>query len=1059
MKTQENEGYILGIDLGTNSVGWAILKAVPSVKDGRLKPIAIERTGARIFEAGVEGDIESGKEESRGKARRDARLARRRLDRTARRLSHLFYLLQNEGLLPADKAYNTIIGKKTFKERRHERDLKAQARKKILDDLDRELIKKLERNEPMAPQTLPYILRARALDKKLEPYELGRALYHLGQRRGFLSNRKATTKDDEELGKVKTGILELEGKMEESGARTLGEYFSKLDPKQERIRSRWTSREMYDAEFDKLWTAQKKHHPEILTEEMRKKIWRTIFYQRPLKVQSHLIGKCQFEKDRKRAPIACLAFQRYRMIQQVNNAEIYAPNGEVLEFTPEQRNLLIDELETKGDITFAKAKKLIGLSSKHRFNWESGGEKKFLGNRTAAKLIEIFGEEGWKNFSEEKRNSIVEDLLSIHKEKVLERRGRDVWGLEKDAAKKFGELELEDGHCNLSRQAITKLLPLMEKGMKYAAAVKEIYGNIVSDEKLGFLPPVIYSMHDLTNPVVKRVLTELRKVVNGIIREYGKPEEIRIELAREMKKTRKDRKRLTQNMRRNENARNKAAEAIMKEAGIQKPRRADIEKYILWEESNKQCPYTGKMINITQLFGNDVDVEHIIPYSRCLDNSYMNKTLCFADENRKVKNNRTPWEAYGSNEERWDEIIQRVKDFKGDATKIKLEKFQIKDLKELDDFVSSQLNDTKYASKLAKKYLGLLYGEESLSRVQASRGGITGILRRRDVWNLNQILGEGSVKERTDHRHHAVDAVCIALTDRALVKMLSDASKRGLLEKGRTMTFAKIEQPWKNFYEDVKNSIDNTVVSHRVSKKINAQLHAETIYSYQGKDEKEKPIVHIRKPLSAPLTKNEVENIVDDKVRELVLAKLEELGGDLKKLGMPENHPYMETGDGRRIPIHKVRIKKHLSTKEIGSSMRERHVELGSNHHIEIFEYKDKKGNIKWDGDVVSTYEAMRRLRKGEPVIKRDHGEGKKFIFSLAINEGVLMKDDEGEERLWRVQKIGQNKQIFFIKNTDARRVIEIPKEGRSRLPDTLRKSEARKVLIDPLGNIRWAND
>jgi len=548
-------------------------------------------------------------------------------------------------------------------------------------------------------------------------------------------------------------------------------------------------------------------------------------------------------------------------------------------------------------------------------------------------------------------------------------------------------------------------------------------------------------------------------VVNGIIREYGKPEEIRIELAREMKKTRKDRKRLTQNMRRNENARNKAAEAIMKEAGIQKPRRADIEKYILWEESNKQCPYTGKMINITQLFGNDVDVEHIIPYSRCLDNSYMNKTLCFADENRKVKNNRTPWEAYGSNEERWDEIIQRVKDFKGDATKIKLEKFQIKDLKELDDFVSSQLNDTKYASKLAKKYLGLLYGEESLSRVQASRGGITGILRRRDVWNLNQILGEGSVKERTDHRHHAVDAVCIALTDRALVKMLSDASKRGLLEKGRTMTFAKIEQPWKNFYEDVKNSIDNTVVSHRVSKKINAQLHAETIYSYQGKDEKEKPIVHIRKPLSAPLTKNEVENIVDDKVRELVLAKLEELGGDLKKLGMPENHPYMETGDGRRIPIHKVRIKKHLSTKEIGSSMRERHVELGSNHHIEIFEYKDKKGNIKWDGDVVSTYEAMRRLRKGEPVIKRDHGEGKKFIFSLAINEGVLMKDDEGEERLWRVQKIGQNKQIFFIKNTDARRVIEIPKEGRSRLPDTLRKSEARKVLIDPLGNIRWAND
>jgi CRISPR-associated endonuclease Csn1 len=1070
MQPKRKGGYILGLDLGANSIGWALLRATVLGKDGRLKPFSIESTGARIFEAGVEGDIESGKDESRSKARRDARSVRRRLDRTSRRLSHLFYLLQDAGLLPESKEYQTGIKKKTSGDRKEDMVKKAQARYRIITELDKELLNKFAKNEPLALQSLPYILRAKALDEKLEPFELGRALYHLGQRRGFLSNRKADLKDDEEIGKVKSGILELDGKMEEVNARTLGEYFSKLNPKEERIRSRWTSRGMYDREFNLIWESHAKYNPEILTEELRKKIWRAIFYQRPVKSQSHLIGKCQFEKIRKRAPIACLDFQRFRMVQKVNNTEFYSPKGEALEFTSEQRDLLLDSLEKKGDITFAKAKKLLGLKKEHRFNWESGGEKEFIGNRTAEKIIKIFGYDRWQKFSENERNQIVDDILSIQHESGLLKRGRVKWGLDENNAKEFSNIKLEKGYCGLSRQSISKLLPLMEKGTKYMTAVKEVYGEIYSNKKVDFLPPVVYSMPELTNPTVKRVLTELKKVVNGIIGEYGKPDEIRIELARELKKTRKDRKRITQNMRKNEKARLEAAEKIIKEAGIKQPTRTDITKCLLWEESNGQCPYTGKEINIKKLFGAEIDIEHIIPESRCLDNSYMNKTLCFAKENREIKHNKTPWEAYGSDPKKWEQIIQRVKRFQREAARIKLERFQIKDLKELDDFISSQLNDTKYASKLAKKYLGLLYGEEALSRIQATKGGMTAVIR--GAWKLNSILKDGDEvdyelddvvslevgKNRTDHRHHAVDAVCIALTNRSTVKMMSDASKRAFEAKRRR--FAPVAPPWNGFYDNVKDMIDKTVVSHRVSKKVSGPLHAETIYSYQGKDERGKPIVHIRKPLSAPLTKNEVENIVDDKVREIVLLKLKELGGDLKKLGMLENHPYMETKDGRKIPIHKVRIRKTLSTEEIGTSVSTRHVEISSNHHIEIYEYKDKKGKIKWDGDVVSTFEAMRRLRKGDPIIKRDQGEGNKFLFSLAINESVSMKNDEGNDDLYIVQKIGQNKQIFFYRHNDARPKADIQKKSPcSRYPESLRKSGAKKILITPLGDIRWAND
>lgn len=214
-----DEKVVLGLDIGTNSVGWALVKT-----DKRKIPIGIVDMGVRIFEESVSGDISSGKEESKNSERRAKRLIRRQLNRRKRRLAKLFCLLQRLGFLPDGERADDIL-------RAYDVSL-FEKYSKLLPESDLRYFS----------HTLLYRLRAFALDNELEDFEFGRVIYHLAQRRGFLSNRKSPAKE-EEKGKVKVGISNLQKAIEESQSRTLGEYFSKINPeeKDSRIRTRWTS--------------------------------------------------------------------------------------------------------------------------------------------------------------------------------------------------------------------------------------------------------------------------------------------------------------------------------------------------------------------------------------------------------------------------------------------------------------------------------------------------------------------------------------------------------------------------------------------------------------------------------------------------------------------------------------------------------------------------------------------------------------------------------------------------------------------------------------------------
>lgn len=1145
--------YVLGLDLGTSSLGWAVVRLG---KDDA--PAAIEATGVRCFEAGVEGDVEQGRDSSRAAVRRQKRLPRRQIERRARRQRKILGILQRHGLLPASSSREPVEVHS------------------LLLKLDGELRAKfLPGGDHTSHQLLPYRLRAKALDERLELHELGRALYHLAQRRGFLSNRKTDKPDDDEdAGKVKAGIGELSEAMHASGARTLGEFFAKLNPDQEKIRRRYTHRDMYKAEFEAIWTAQAPHHPDILTSRLKRQLATALFFQRPLKSMKHLIGRCELEPTRRRAAIANPLFQRFRLLSAVNNLEVIEPTGELRKLNNDERARLISELESKGDqkfdqirkiLEFSKAKKVKGsdqILPGHEFNLERGGETKMPGDRTGSKLRAILGDQ-WDAYPTAKQQSILQDLLAYENPRALASRAEKVHGLSPEQANALSHVRLEQGYCRFSRKAMAKLIDIMEQGERSEEARKQAYPeSFRATSALDLLPPLADAMRavrepnlvralerisakrreqlltahlrkqgrrqssqkpansrrsfPVANPAICRALTELRKVVNAIIRKYGKPAKIRIELVRELKQPRKRREEISKRNRNREVDRQVAGvrifsqrmgasnpetvdaaelyafvagkfgistgrssyEAIKNAAGakgIQEPRPGDIEKIMLAIECGWICPYTGKSITVESLVGGNpqFDVEHIIPFAVSLDNTFINKTLCHREENAR-KGKRTPFEAYHGDEARWAAILGRVRRFQGSASRAKLARFQMspEDVRTLlgEDFTERHLRDTAYASRLAADYVALLYGgrsdDERVQRVQVSPGGATADLR--NEWGMNGILNDGGPKTRGDHRHHAVDAVAIALTSPKTVKDLCSAAEQAA--KFGRRRFAPLPPPWPTFLDDLRAKVEAIVVSYRVDRRLAGALHEETNYSkpIKGKNGKgiESEYRHVRKPI-AKMTAKEVKAIVDEKVRTLVLAKLN--GREPNEVFATEgNFPCFVTRDGRTIPIKRARIRKNEPVVSAGSKHRSRYVAQGWNHHMAIVEVEGVRGNT-WEWHLVSRFSTHARLRdanEGDPnpsVIKRDYGPGRRLVMWVCKRDCIEMNNPDGGRSYYVIRGISDGDLTFRLL-ADAREGDDFKNSGerskfRIRSAKAFQARNPRKVMVSPLGEVCPLND
>jgi len=1051
--------YVLGLDLGTGSVGWAVVDL-----DQSGEPCKIRCLGVRRFEAGVTGNIEAGQDKPPASARRTARQQRRQLWRRAWRLTKTYRTLQDAKLLP-------------------ESGLLPDDRHAALLALDLSLFKSDNHGphaDRVAGHLLPYRLRAKAVEERLEPFAVGRALYHLAQRRGFQSNLKAR-KDEEVEGIVKKAIGQLEAQM---AGRTLGQFFATLDPEEVRIRGRYTSRRMYEDEFEKIWAKQSEHHPGLLTEELKERLRSAIFRQRPLKSQKGLIGRCELEPAHRRAPVACMVAQRFRLLQKVNDLEITTADGEIRRLTKDERRQLATALDETGDRTFAQIRTLLGLKKSRgefrgdTFNFEEGGEKKLVGNRTAAKIAETIGDV-WMKLVVADRCRLVDEIIAFESEGALAARLQRAWSFDAHTAQSVAGVSLEQGYAGHSRKALAKILPRMEEGVRYVTARDEAYNRAqvaLRHEQLPAVLPTGPRRHgaddalaafaQLRNPAVARALSELRKVVNALIRRCGKPKLVRVELARDLKQSRKRRREYADLNQKNRDVRAKAAERIAAEMGEGYKTDRNVLKLRLADECHWICPYTGVSIEMATLLGEhpQFDIEHILPFSRTLDHSFNNKTLCAVEENHS-KHNQTPFEAY-SGTEHWPEILQRVRRFHGSAAREKLRRFLLEEVD--DDFAQRSLTETRYISRLAGDYLGMLYGgqvDADGRRVQVSTGQVTAYLRER--FDLCSILGSEGEKDRSDHRHHAIDALVVALTDPGTVHALNVAAKEADELGGRRL-FVKAQPPWPELLAQARSAVESIVVSSRVKRRLNGQLHDANALSkpYEVRDAagKIKTCHHFRKPL-ASMSAREVENIVDDRVREKVLEKLAQLGetNPVKAFKDPRSHPSFTARDGRVVFIHRARIRKADRTIEVGKGSARRYVAPGANHHMEIVAVLDEAGREKrWEGKVVGRFDAVARKCNGEPVVRRDHGPGRKFLFSLTGGEYVRMSRKGLKEELFRVTDISDG-EVALIAHTDARPSSERRRKGSgARIrpsPDTMRTYRARKVVVDPLGEVLPASD
>jgi len=1077
----------LGLDIGPSSIGWALVDE---------KNENIIDLGVRIFPEGVD-NFDTKKEKSRNEDRRIARGMRRQIARRARRKRRLRDALIQAGLFPADPdAQDSLY------------------------------------------QLNPYELRAKALEEKLTPHQIGRVFLHLNQRRGFLSNRKKDRGDKEVKGMLEE-IGQLSSDIAETGSRTLGEYlfrkYQSFDHAQcaenDHVRNRHTRRDMLEIEFETIWDAQAKYHPELLTEQLRygalgkgsypckprRKpkgmsdleafgLHGMIFFQRKMYWPKSVVGLCDLEPKEKRCQRFDRHAQRFRLLQEVNNLRYIDPDShEECCLDEQQRTLLLDYLGTREKATFDQIRKKLGFLESVKFNLERGQRPSLKGMIVDWMMAKAVGK-NWHKRPENEKDEIVRILLDNEREDdAIADRLVSEFGFTAEQADAVLRVDFPAGYVNLSLKAIDKLLPYLERGLVYQSAsdpeqsALHAAGYLRRDELqrrlFDRLPdpvrmnPRDCPIGDIPNPVVKRTLTELRKVVNAIIREYGKPDAVHVEMGRSVRMGPKARSEYNSRMREREAVRARAANEI-REYSHKYPdqrvrvNRDNILRFLLWEEQNHECVYCQQTISLQHLFGGEVDVDHILPYSRCLDDSQSNKVVAHRRCNHE-KGQRTPYEWLAESDPRqFETICQHAASLlkEGRMAYGKYRKFLQKEL-DLDSFIARQLTDTGYISRATAEYLRLLF--EQPHDVLGLKGQHTAELRRQ--WGLNTVLrhDELDLKNREDHRHHAVDAVVVALTNRSRLQQLSKATtevqwlddETKEIQHRRQYAGDRIGVPWDSFRHDLEEAINTINVSHRPERKVAGALHEDTFYGPTP----EPGVFIVRKPLEA-LSSNEIPLIRDEHIRQIIENRLAEHGIEIgrgKKVEAkkwkealcdtsnpvvipPSKKRLKRNPNAQGIPIKKVRVYRHEQTIQPIREGRpdQAYVKPGSTHHLAIFEWK-QNGKRKRDAVFVTQLDAINRVKNGEQVIQRTPPPNHptippdaQFVMSLSRGEMVLANVN-GQQRLLILKTaVATSTQMRFAEHNDSRKSTEF-KMWRF-TPNTL---DARKVAVDPLGRIRWAND
>lgn len=991
---------ILGLDLGTNSIGWAVVNA-----DENGNPQSIEGMGSRIIPMGSDKiDYEKGATITKNADRRAKRSARRMGKRYKMRRNKLLFILDKLGMLPEQFQF-----KNGFPEAAQLQDLELLPIRKKTLQLD---------------SLQHYELREKVLSQKIELKEFGSILYQYNRLRGYAGggeddtekNNSKNEEDQDELRKYETRIQKfiiksvaksdstftvkagknkgnvlpvfdvvvLDNEKEICGTTMLQNLDEKVNSEVEleirikrtnkgenitfalpqktnwrkqmeetekvlkekhflpcqlfvedlrrnkwiKIRNRVILRQQYMKEFDAVWEEQAKHYPflnncpkEILQEILdyifpgqsdSQKQFReiglknglkyvikeqVIYYQRPLKPQTDLIGKCQFEKDEKVISTSHPLFQEFRCWDQINRLFITSKQNVwherkqkyVLQYTNryltnEQKSSIYEKLQVQKQMGFSDVAKIVSLKNDNSEYLNGLNVKeKLKGCDTLIATKKILGvyytkdisiENIWQAIYDNVHEGSEYDENSKRVQSIVSALPEDIdKGIRTELALKLAQnLKFLRKYARLSKKAIENILPLMQLnpqsvskeiktkfdnirnlietgeivdevlpqdyiidfvknnpqaiehgGLMYAFAASLVYGRHTKENvkpQITNYHDIVYVQRNLRNPIVEQISNETMQVVKAIWKQFKlNPEEleIRVELARDLKNSSQERDKIYKAQSRNKKTNDRLKERLIE---LHVPlTELNILKYKLYEQQKYLSPYTKEPIELTKLFDEKFyNIDHIIPKSRYFDDSISNKVICESNINEE-KDNRTAWEYISQQSSKYRktkdgyEILtseQYLNHINGNFFGQKKKNLLAEKIPS--DPVNRQLKDTQYISVAIKDELAKIVGSDN---VKTTTGGVTDYLRshwglkklfmeltesrfrQMELWNLDE---NGDPKEswitkdfdkesnrnvyeikgwskRYDHRHHAIDALVVALSNERFIKRLNDLNK------------------------------------------------------------------------------------------------------------------------------------------------------------------------------------------------------------------------------------------------------------------------------------------
>lgn len=1068
---------ILGLDLGVGSIGWALIETENDI------PKQILGMGSRIVPLTKDDSdqFQKGQAITKNADRTQKRTMRKGFDRFQLRRAYLTKILQANSMLPEN-------GSKLW----------------------------------TLQSVALWQLRADAACKEIDLKELGRVLYHLNQKRGYKHAKADVSGDSKQTAYVAT-VNQRYADLQKTGL-TIGQYMYEQLKASEvvgdngvyytfRVKDKVYPRGAYVEEYDRIMAEQKKHHPEVLTDELIDELRnRVIFYQRPLKSCKHLVSLCEFEmrpiktkdgrivyKGPKVAPRTSPLSQLCAIWETVNNIKLTNRKNEEYPMTLAERQALVNHLMTNEKLTLTQLQKILGITK--RDGWYGGKAigKGMTGNKMLCDLTKALGGkyDQWLQFNlPTEQGNIVDvetgEIYDVISEQIEREPLQQLWHtlysisdkeeLREALRKRFDITDdevvdalfaldfVKPGYANKSTKFMRKELPLLMQGYMYSEACALLGINhsaslTKEQNDARKLKPRLAQLqkNELRQPVVEKILNQMINVVNALKDEYGEIDCMRVELARELKQSLSEREETYRAINRNEK-KNAEYAAKIKELGV-RPSRSRVQKYHLWLESNHSCFYCGKQVNAAEfLSGADVEVEHIIPRSVLFDDSFSNK-VCACRQCNQEKGNLTAMDYIKTkSQEVQDAYLRRVEEAyasKNEETHISKTKrdhllWTLNDIPQ--DFIDRQLRQSQYIAKKAVEILS-----ETCREVNATSGIVTDFLRH--LWGYDEVLhdlnrpvfekvgltemkdGHERIKgwtKRMDHRHHAIDALTIALTRQSYIQRLNTLNasreemyaevesadmeykeKRSLLEKWVML------QPHFTT-EQVAEKADGILISFRAGKRVttpakraiyvggkrqNVQtglqvprgaLTEETIY---GKTDGR---FVVKYPLDHPSMKPE--EIVDPTIRQIVMDRLAAFGGNAKKAFATP----LYSDKAQTMQIRSVRCFTRLQENSMTIVKRDEHgqpigyAKLGNNHHIAL--YKDKEGQMH--EQVVTFMQAVMRKQAGLPIVITD---------PKAVWTGLMDRDDVADEVLKMLPEDGwtyvvsmQANEMFILGLTDS---------------------------------------